>query len=117
MEAAMKCLSDMKARQATKIRELAETAKADGFRTIDQLALAFGIPRSTTATISNGSHKASGLSASIVGRMLIAPNLPPTARATLLEYIAEKTSGLYGGTERQRRQFCTRIGNHTKERT
>jgi hypothetical protein len=45
----MKCLSDMKARQATKIRELAETAKA--------------------------------------------------------------------GTERQRRQFCTRIGNHTKERT
>jgi len=102
MGASMMSLSDMKTRQAAKIKQLAEAAKADGLRTLDELALAFGIPRSTTWTIRNGDHKASGLSASIIGRMLAAPNLPPSARAVLLEYVAEKTSGLYGGTKRQR---------------
>jgi len=78
-------------------------------QTLDELASAFGIPRSTAWTIRNGGHKASGLSVSIIDRMLSAPKLPPSVRTTLLEYIAEKTSGLYGGNERQRRLFCVRL--------
>jgi hypothetical protein len=99
------CPSEIKALQSTKIRQLAEAAKIDGVLTLDELASALGLPRSTAWTIRNGGHKASGLSVSIIERMLAAPKLPVAARATLLEYVAEKTSGLYGGTKRQRRQF------------
>ena len=103
------CLSEIKARQSAKIRQLAEAAKLTGLHTLDELASALGIPRSTAWTIRNGGHKASGLSVSIIDRMLSAPKLPPSVRTTLLEYIAEKTSGLYGGNERQRRLFCARL--------
>ena len=101
--------SEIKARQSAKIRQLAEAAKLTGLYTLDELASALGIPRSTAWTIRNGGHKASGLSVSIIDRMLSAPKLPPSVRTTLLEYIAEKTSGLYGGNERQRRLFCARL--------
>src|SRR5205809_2654120 len=101
--------SEIKARQSAKIRQLAEAAKLTGLQTLDELASAFGIPRSTAWTIRNGGHKASGLSVSIIDRMLSAPKLPPSVRTTLLEYITEKTSGLYGGNERQRRLFCVRL--------
>ena len=101
--------SEIKARQSAKIRQLAEAAKLTGLYTLDELASALGIPRSTAWTIRNGGHKASGLSVSIIDRMLSAPKLPPSVRTTLLEYIAEKTSGLYGGNERQRRLFCVRL--------
>jgi hypothetical protein len=103
------CPSEIKARQSAKIRQLAEAAKLIGLQTLDEQAEAFGIPRSTAWTIRNGGHKASGLSVSIIDRMLSAPKLPPSVRTTLLEYIAEKTSGLYGGKERQRRLFCARL--------
>ena len=101
--------SEIKARQSAKIRQLAEAAKLTGLYTLDELASALGIPRSTAWTIRNGGHKASGLSVSIIDRMLSAPKLPPSVRTTLLEYIAEKTSGLYGGNERQQRLFCVRL--------
>jgi hypothetical protein len=103
------CPSEIKARQSAKIRQLAEAAKLIGLQSLDEQAEAFGIPRSTAWTIRNGGHKASGLSASIIDRMLSAPKLPPSVRTTLLEYIGEKTSGLYGGNERQRRLFCARL--------
>jgi hypothetical protein len=98
----MNDLLAMKARQSDKIRQLAEVAKAEGLLTLDALADAFGIPRSTVATIRNGQHKASGLSASIVNRMLTAPNLPSSVHTVLRQYIAEKTDGLYGWSSRQR---------------
>jgi hypothetical protein len=103
------CPSEIKARQSAKIRQLVEAANLIGLQTLDEQAKAFGIPRSTAWTIRNGGHKASGLSVSIIDRMLSAPKLPPSVRTTLLEYIAEKTSGLYGGNERQRRLFCARL--------
>ena len=39
--------SEIKARQSAKIRQLAEAAKLTGLQTLDELASAFGIPRST----------------------------------------------------------------------
>src|SRR6266566_527539 len=38
--------SEIKARQSAKIRQLAEAAKLTGLQTLDELASAFGIPRS-----------------------------------------------------------------------
>jgi len=99
----------MKARQSSKIRELAEAVKSAGFLTLDEQAKALGLFRSTAWTIRKASHKASGLSASIINRMLAAPELPPLARTKILEYVEEKTTGLYGGGRRRRRKFAARL--------
>jgi hypothetical protein len=99
----------MKARQSSKIRELAEAVEAAGFLTLDEQAKVLGVPRSTAWTIRKASHKASGLSASIINRMLAAPELPLMVRAKILEYIQEKAAGLYGGSNSQRRRFTTRL--------
>src|SRR5262245_65480035 len=73
------------ARQCAKIRELGEALVASGISTLDQQAEALGLSRSTTWTILKGDHKASGLSAAIINRMLTAPQLPPRVRAVVLE--------------------------------
>jgi hypothetical protein len=99
----------MKERQSAKIRELAEAIKSAGFLTLDEQAQALGLPRSTAWTIRKASHKASGLSASIINRMLAAPGLPPIARTKILEYVEEKAAGLYGGSRSQRRKFAARL--------
>jgi hypothetical protein len=99
----------MKARQSSKIRELAEALKSAGFLTLDEQAKALGLSRSTAWTIRKASHKASGLSASIINRMLAAPELPPLARTKILEYVEEKAAGLYGGSRSQRRKFAARL--------
>jgi hypothetical protein len=99
----------MKARQSCKIRELAEAVKSAEFLTLDEQASALGLPRSTAWTIRSASHKASGVSASIINRMLAAPELPPLARTKILEYVEEKAAGLYGGSRSQRRKFAARL--------
>jgi hypothetical protein len=99
----------MKARQSSKIRELAEAVKFAGFLTLDEQAKALGLFRSTAWTIRKASHKASGLSASIINRMLAAPELPPLARTKIREYVEEKATGLYGGSRSQRRKFAARL--------
>ena len=99
----------MKARQSFKIRELAKAVESAGFLTLDEQAKALGLSRSTAWTIRKASHKASGLSASIINRMLAAPELPPLARTKILEYVEEKAAGLYGGSRSQRRSFAARL--------
>ena len=101
--------AEMKARQSSKIRELAETVEAAGFLTLDEQAEILGVPRSTAWTIRRGSHKASGLSASIINRMLAAPMLPLLVRAKILDYVEEKVAGLYGGSRSQRRRFAAQL--------
>jgi len=99
----------MKARQSFKIRELAQAVESAGFLTLDEQAKALGLSRSTAWTIRRASHKANGLSASIINRMLAAPELPPLARTKILEYVEEKGAGLYGGSQKQRRKFAARL--------
>jgi predicted DNA-binding transcriptional regulator AlpA len=98
----------MKALQFSKIRELAEAVKS-AFLTLDEQAKALGLSRSTAWTIRRASHKASGLSASIINRMLATPELPPFARTKIVEYVEEKAAGLYGGSRSQRRKFAARL--------
>ena len=71
--------------QFSKIEELVQALKSAGFVTLEEQAKALGLSRSTASTIRKVSHKASGLSASIINRMLAAPQLPAPARPKLLE--------------------------------
>jgi hypothetical protein len=101
---------EKKARQSAKIKELWQALRMAGFVTVDEQAEVLGLSRSTAWTIRKANHKSSGLSASILIRMLAAPGLPPAARSKILEYIEEKAAGLYGGSLSQRRRFAARVG-------
>jgi len=101
--------SEMKALQVAKIKELATALENAGFCTLDEQAKALGLCRSTAWTVRRANHKASGLSVSIINRMLAAPHLPPLVRSKILEYVEEKVAGVYGGSRTQRRSFAARI--------
>jgi hypothetical protein len=108
-------VAEMKARQVAKIRELGRALIDAGFLTLDEQSKALGLARSTTWTILRASHKGSGLSAAIIKRMLLSPQLPPLARRRILEYTTDKVAGLYGGRWTQRRKFFERVGRATPE--
>jgi hypothetical protein len=59
--------------------------------------------------ILKGDRKGSGLSAMVISRMLSAPTLPPVVRAKILEYVREKTNGLYGHGKRELLIFSARV--------
>jgi hypothetical protein len=102
-------LADMKAKQSSKIRELADALEAAGIHSLDERARVLGLPRSTTWSILKGDHKSSGLSASVINRMLSAPHLPTHVRDKILEYVAEKAAGLYGNSRVRLREFNGRL--------
>jgi hypothetical protein len=102
-------ISELKTRQSRKIRELGGALITAGALTLDEQAKALGLGRSTTWTVTKGNHKASGLSTSIINRMLMSPQLPQRARTKIVEYVQEKSSGLHGHNQRQLRKFVGRL--------
>ena len=98
-----------RARQNAKIREIGKAIVAAGLGSLDDQAEALGLSRSTTWTLLNDTHKGSGLTARIIAQMLSSPHLPLPVRAKILEYLAEKTAGLYGDTERELKRFVRRL--------
>ena len=86
----------------TRIKELA----ASGLFTLDEQARALGLSRSTAWAVLKANHKASGLTAATISRMLSLPELPPHVRATILTYVEEKFAALYGHNEEQLRRFA-----------
>jgi hypothetical protein len=107
--------TELKALQRLKIRKLRDALVNAGLVTLDAQAEALGLRRSTTWAILQANHKASGLSAAIVNRMLESPHLPQTVRATLFEYIEEKSAGYYGASVIQRRRFAARVSPASSE--
>ena len=95
----------MKSQHLSKIKELKDALVTSGFLTLAQQAKALGLARSTTSTILRATHKSSGLSAATINCMLNSPNLPPLVQTKVLEYVREKSAGLYGHSELQRRRF------------
>jgi hypothetical protein len=95
----------MKARQSAKIAEIGEALVKAGCLGLDAQAAALGLSRSTTWTILKANHKASGLSAGIVSRILASPRLPAPVRIKLREYVEEKVGGSYGHSGTQLRNF------------
>jgi hypothetical protein len=95
--------------QAFKIRELGEALVQAGYVALDGQADALGLCRSTTWTILQVTHKNSGLSATVINRMLACPKLPAPVRAKLIEYFEEKISSRYGHGKAQLRKFACRL--------
>jgi hypothetical protein len=102
--------SDLKARQSAKLHELRQALMDAGFVRLDKQARVLELSRSTAWTVMSGSHKCSGLSAAIIKRMLNSPQLPPSARTVLLEYVEEKSAGLYGHGQGPLRLFRAQLG-------
>jgi hypothetical protein len=101
--------TETKGRQRTKIQELRVALNESGFCTLDDQAEALGLCRSTTWAILRGNHKASGLSMSIIKRILQSQRLPPAARTKIIEYVEEKSAGQYGDGELSLRKFKSRL--------
>jgi hypothetical protein len=101
--------SDSKSRQARKIGEIADTLVTVGYRTLDEQAQVLGLSRSTTWTIVRGSHKASGLSATLINRILDSPALPLPVRHKVHEYVRDRLAGTFGHNRVQLRRFRARL--------
>jgi hypothetical protein len=104
-------IEESKLRQNVRILDLGAALFESGFITLDEQSTALGLPRSTTWTIVSGNHKASGLSAPIIIRMLSAPHLPELVRIKLLTYVDEKLAGLYGHNRAQRIRFAAHFSS------
>ena len=102
-------ISEMKARQSLKVREIENALAKAGHTTLDQQARVLGLSRATTWTLLKGAHKSSGLSATIINRMLEAPYLPSLVQAKIIEYVQEKIAGLYGHNKTQVCRFAARL--------
>jgi hypothetical protein len=102
--------SDRKARQASKIAEIRGALVSAGFKTFSKQAAALGVSRSTAWAVLHGDHKATGLSAITIKRMLASPDLPPAARRIVEEYIQERLLGAYGHSKRGLRHFRLLLG-------
>ena len=100
---------DGRSRQWAKIREIIEALRIAGFESLDEQAKALGLSRSTTWSITRGLHKNSGLSTITIYKILCRDSLPPPVRAKLLEYVEEKTRGLYGDSPIRVEQFRARL--------
>jgi hypothetical protein len=102
-------VAQMKARQTSKIMELAEALAASGLNGLDDQARALGLCRSTAWTILKAQHKGSGLSANVINKMLRSAQIPLPVRRTLVAYVAEKVAGCYGDNKAQLHRFCARV--------
>ena len=104
-------ISQMKATQCSKIRELRQALVDAGVLTLDQQAKSLGVSRSTAWAVLKGNHKSSGLSATLINRMLASRQLPGSARKIILEYVKEKSAGAYGHGEQRLHKFRARLAH------
>jgi hypothetical protein len=102
-------LTAMRARQTEKIREIRSALIAAGCRGLGAQAAALGLARSTAWTVLKGNHKGSGLSATVINRMLLSPQLPEGVRRVLEQYIELKCSGAFGHDCTKLRAFRARL--------
>ena len=99
----------MQPEHVCKIKNICDALVAAGFDTLDKQAEVLGLPRSTTWTLLRGTHKKSGLSATLLSRMMKSLRLPPAVRAKIIEYIDAKAAGGLGHNELQKWRFVARL--------
>ena len=105
----MTSFNAMKARQCAKIAELRLVLLQTGYHSLDKQASVLGLSRSTTWAVLQAHHKASGLSGSVIKRMLRSPELPSAARQWIDEYVTEKLAGTYGHSRPRLRVFRAQV--------
>jgi len=98
-----------KERQRLKLKQIGAALYEAGHVSLDEQARALGLSRSTTWVILQGNYKSTGVTAVVINRILEAPELPPSVRNKILEYVEEKAAGLYGHTHSRRRNFMKRL--------
>jgi hypothetical protein len=104
-------LPAMRERQRAKIREFGDALAAMGLRTLDKQADALALSLAAPPGICS-KHKGSGISPTIINRMLASPRLPPRVRAKIIEYVAEKAAGAYGDSKARLNKFTTRVSGN-----
>jgi hypothetical protein len=99
----------MKARQSAKIAELRKILEQAGYHSLSEQAVVLGLSRSTTWALLKANHKASGVSGSIIKRMLRSAALPLPVRQWIDEYVGEKLAGKYGHRQRRLHIFKAQV--------
>jgi hypothetical protein len=102
-------LSHLKTKQTEKLVTIRASLVAIGLTSLSAQAQALGLSRSTAWHILNGRHKSSGLSASIIARILSSPTLPKETRNIVQDYIQQKVAGAYGHDRRRVQSFRKRL--------
>jgi plasmid maintenance system antidote protein VapI len=74
-----------------RLREIGDALIAAGHETLDDQAKALGVKRSTAWNIVNGKNKLDRLSEKTTKRILANPNTPPSVRAIIRQYLAERS--------------------------
>jgi len=105
-----------KASQAAKLAQIRAALIAAGFDTTAKQARVLALGRSTAWAFLNRDEKTGG-TAKVIKRILASPDLPIAVRRKVEEYVSEKSSGLYGHTERQVETFRNKLRKpHWQER-
>jgi hypothetical protein len=99
----------MQPEHVSRIRKICDALVTAGFKTLDEQAEVLGLPRSTTWTILRGNHKKSGLSGTLVTRMLKSARLPASVRVSIIAYTEAKADGRCGHNKKQRRRFIEQL--------
>jgi hypothetical protein len=89
---------DARRNYAVGIQDIKEALIASGYTTLDQQSRALGIHRSTAWTIIKTKHKLGRLSTKTTERILTNPKTPPSVRAVVRQYLAERT-GAFGTSD------------------
>ena len=95
---------EAKARQAAKIEEVRRALIVAGYQTTAEQAFVLGVTRSTAWVLLNRDKRA-GPSAVVLKRIFSLPNLPPTVRLKIEEFIKEKSAGRYAHDKSRVRWF------------
>ena len=82
----------MPRKNTNRIQDITAALIASGYSSLDEQAKALGVHRSTAWTIIKMKHKLGRLSAKTTARILANPKTPPSVRAVIRQYLAERSN-------------------------
>ena len=74
-----------------RLQDIGDALVAAGYTSLDEQAKALGVTRSTARNIVNGKNKLDRLARKTTKRILADPETPPSVRAIIRQYLAERS--------------------------
>ena len=74
-----------------RLQDIGDALVAAGYTSLDDQAKALGVTRSTAWNIVNGKNKLDRLARKTTKRILANPDTPPSVRAIIQQYLAERS--------------------------
>ena len=74
-----------------RLQDIGDALVAAGYTSLDEQAKALGVTRSTAWNIVNGKNKLDRLARKTTKRILADPETPPSVRAIIRQYLAERS--------------------------